>query len=76
MNVAIAIYITGYVAWFGGMGMEAEINAIHRGDNNPFNNESRRMQAMLLSPLIWPVLLALTIPSVIYNWATSKRHEP
>lgn len=75
MSVAIAIYVTGAVAWFGGMGMEADIDALHKSDKNPFNNESRRMQAMMVVSLVWPVFLALTIPSVIYNWATSIRHE-
>ena len=75
MSVAITIYITAAVAWFGGMGMEAEIHVLRKVDNNPFNHESRRMQAMLVVSLLWPVCLALTIPSVMYNWATSIRHE-
>lgn len=76
MSVAIAIYITAAVAWFGGMGMESEIKVQRESDKNPFNHESRRMQAMLVVSLLWPVSVVLTIPSVIYNWATSKRHEP
>lgn len=73
MSIAIAIYVTGAVAWFGGMAMEAEVNLVNDSDPNPFNHARYRVIVMVASGALWPVMAIRLIPSTWYYWMTQTR---
>lgn len=75
MTTAIAIYLTGAVAWFGGMATAGEVEASqHVPPSNQFNNATRVMFTLLVTSAAWPLFVVLAIPTAIHDWATSKKH--